>query len=322
MKKQILIALLFSVTPLSLSHSAEVSPPSDGTGSKMAEWIERIYQANRPFESIDVFYSVLDEDGGIDLRRHITLDLKKKLLLKTSITPQKESLGQAISTSFFDNGNFTKVNYYEKRTPDLRPSFREIKDGYVHIYKVPEIMFRARLFFNFDDDFFGNRFCNAMRALSPDTLWKKAEEVEFKGRKCLKFSGPFTIIFEKERGIVLERMICHPPIKKINETEIYEKVEYSDHQLVDGIWFPMTVHFSTFTGGLDKKPGTSMLRIRPEDVRLNHKIPEGDLHPKIPKGAEVYDDINDLHYISTGFSKERENSIKKQLDEIFEESEK
>jgi hypothetical protein len=303
-----------------MSHSANVVSSVDSAVSLKTEWIEKIYQANRPFESIDVCFSIHNEDGVLVRRRHITLDSKKKLLLKTSITPKKEFSKQTISSFSFDNGNGTYMEYVEKRTPDLRPSFMEIKDGQVHIYKVPEIILGIGLFFNFDDDFSGNRFCNVLRSLSPDALWKKAEEIEFKGRKCLRFSGPFTIVFEKDRGVILEKTFCNSPGKE-NES-LVEKIEYSDHQLVDGIWFPMTVRRFTFRDGLNKKPDTSMLRIRPEDVRLNHKIPEGDLHPKIPKGIEVYDDINDLHYISTGFTKERENSIKKQLDEIFEESEK
>jgi hypothetical protein len=321
MKKQILIALLLFVALLSFSHSAEVSSPPDGTGSIKAEWLEKIYQANRPIETAEIEYCVFEEDRKHLERSCVLWDPKKKLMRRISISSGEGSLIQRISDHSFDNGKAIYVGYMENRRPDLKPSFDGIKNGWVSIDDgIPELILKLRLFFIFDDDFGGNPFCNTLKFLSPENLQNGFTEIDYKGKKCLKFSGLFTIIFEKERGIILEKSIQHASRKEM--PVFTEKIEYADHQFIDGTWFPLTVYYKTQRGSPSSKPDKAIYRMKLEDVKLNHKIPDEKFTPRIPNGFEVFDNVNELHYLSTGFSKERENAIKKKLDEIFEESEK
>jgi hypothetical protein len=320
MKKQILIALLFSVAPLSFGHSLEVLPSPDGAGFLKTEWLEKIYQANRLLRSAEIWYNVLGDNGALLQRRCIAWDPEKKRLLMLSMLPVRDPSMQAVASFSINDGKRTIMNYWEKRTPDLSPSDSGIKKGNVSIGNYTnDILLRLRVFFIFDEDFGGNQFCNMLKTLSPEELRKRVVEVKHNGKECLKFSGPVTFVFEKERGIVLEKTIYHAQYKEM--PPFSEKIEYADHQIVEGIWFPMSVRFTVSKDGPNRKEERHAYRINPEDVKLNHKIPEEKFTPRIPKGIEVYDHANDLHYISTGFTRERENSIKKQLDEIFEESE-
>jgi hypothetical protein len=293
-------AILFGGGGLAAAPAVE-----KGAGKTKLELLKMVSHANPEPESLEAVYEFFDGEGKKTERWEIAWDSKGGRAVLTRILRRESS--QFVLRLYALGPKYVTVVHEEDLTPDLTLGFSHVRKGRATTSAMRHPLLFIDVFQLLGDPLPPLRQMHDLitRKDAPFwlrgwTLWRYVSTVEFNGRKCLRLAQPFEAFYEMERGVVLAA--TDPGLDEDGNACSPVRYKYEDHKLFGGTWLPLVIQKTGIDGANEKLIWTR--RLKPESVRVNHRIPDEKFVPRIPPGIEIENATGGLDEVPDAFPPE------------------